>query len=73
MSIERGVLILAGIMVMLTTLLAMFHSPNWAWFTLFIGFNVFQSALTGFCPAAIIMKKMGMKSSSELAASTAEG
>ena len=72
MSIERGVMVLAGIMVMLTALLAMFHHPWWGWLTLFIGFNIFQSVFTGFCPAAMIMKKFGMKNESELMAGSQE-
>lgn len=67
MSIERGVMVMGGVMVMLTVLLAVFHHPYWSWFTLFIGFNMFQSAFTGFCPAAMIMKKLGMKSEAEIA------
>jgi hypothetical protein len=46
-----------GIMVMLTSLLALFHSPYWTWFTLFIGF----------CPPTMLMKKFGMKTEAELA------
>ena len=70
MSLEKALFIFAGTMVMATSMLAMFHHPWWGWFTLFIGFNMFQSALTGFCPAAMIMKKMGLKSESELATGT---
>ncbi|MBE9565034.1 MAG: DUF2892 domain-containing protein, partial [Proteobacteria bacterium] len=39
MSIERTLFAFGGIMVMLTSLLALFHHPYWTWFTLFIGFN----------------------------------
>ena len=72
MSIERGLFVFAGILIMLTVLLAMFHHPYWAWFTFFIGFNMFQSAFSGFCPAAMIMKKMGMQTAAELAVGNAE-
>lgn len=65
MTIERALFLLSGIMVMITSLLAIFHSPNWTWFTLFIGFNVVQSTFTGFCPPGMLMKKMGMKSASD--------
>jgi hypothetical protein len=37
-------------------------SPYFLWFTVFIGFNLIQSAFTGFCPAAIIFKKLGVRS-----------
>jgi hypothetical protein len=56
-----------GIMVMLTSLLALYHSPLWTWFTLFIGFNCLQSSFTGFCPPTMLMKKFGMKTEAELA------
>ena len=67
MSIERALFVLAGTMVIITALLAKYHHPWWMWFTVFIGFNMFQSAFSGFCPAALIMKKMGMKTEKELA------
>jgi len=56
-----------GIMVMLTSLLALFHSAHWTWFTLFIGFNCLQSSFTGFCPPTMLMKNFGMKTEAELA------
>ena len=68
MSVERAMFIFAGIMIMLTSLLALFHNPLWTWFTLFIGFNAFQSSFTGFCPPAMLMKKLGMKTESQLSA-----
>ena len=67
MSIERTLFAFGGIMVMLTSLLALFHHPNWTWFTLFIGFNCLQSSFTGFCPPSWLMKKFGMKTEAELA------
>ena len=38
-----------------------FHSVYWLWFTAFVGANLLQSSFTGFCPAAIIFKKLGAK------------
>ena len=67
MSIERVLFALGGIMVMLTSLLAIFHHPNWTWFTLFIGFNCFQSSFTGFCPPRVLIRKFGIKTEAELA------
>lgn len=67
MSIERSLMVMMGIMLMGSALLTLFHHINWAWFTLFIGFNAFQSAFTGFCPPAWMMKKMGKKTEAELA------
>ena len=61
MSIDRLVLAFAGTFILLSLVLAHFHSPNWLWFTAFVGANLFQSAFTGFCPLAIILKKLGVK------------
>jgi hypothetical protein len=59
MSIERIVLAVAGFFVMLSVLLAHYHHPYWLFFTAFVGLNLFQSAFTGFCPMATILKKLG--------------
>jgi hypothetical protein len=67
MSIERAMFAFGGVMVMLTSLLALFHSPYWTWFTLFIGFNCLQSSFTGFCPPTMLMKRFGMKTEAQLA------
>ena len=67
MSIERTLFAFGGTMVMATSLLALFHHPYWTWFTLFIGFNCFQSSFTGFCPPSWLMKKFGLKTEAELA------
>ena len=67
MSIERAVMVMGGIMVMLTTALGLLHHVYWHYFTAFIGFNMLQSAFTGFCPAAMIFKAMGMKNERDLA------
>jgi len=61
MSVERIVFALAGVMVLLSVLLAHFHSSYWLWLTAFVGFNLLQSAFTGFCPAAIVLKALGRK------------
>ena len=61
MTINKAIFILAGSVVIISTLLSIFVSTYWSVLTLFVGFNLFQSAFTGFCPAAMIMKKLGMK------------
>jgi hypothetical protein len=40
------------------------HSPYWMWLTVFVGANLLQSSITGFCPAAKILKAVGVKSGS---------
>jgi hypothetical protein len=61
MSIDRFVLAFAGLMILLSLLLGVYVSPYWLWFTAFVGANLFQSAFTGFCPLALILKKMGVR------------
>lgn len=59
MSLDKAVLAFAGVMVLLSIVLTQLVSP-WFWlFTAFIGLNMIQSAFTGFCPAAMILKKLG--------------
>lgn len=60
MSLDRAVQAFAGVMVLVSVLLTQFVHPNFFWFTVFIGFNLFQAAFTGFCPAAMVMKKLGI-------------
>jgi hypothetical protein len=62
MTIDRMVFAIAGSFILLSLLLAHFHSGNWLWFTAFVGANLLQSAFTGFCPLAIFLKKWGVKS-----------
>ncbi|MCF6325745.1 MAG: DUF2892 domain-containing protein [Devosiaceae bacterium] len=62
MSVENAVLALAGLMVTVSVILSWFISPMWLILTLFVGLNLLQSAFTGFCPAAMIFKLMGLKS-----------
>lgn len=61
MSIDRLVMAFAGTFILLSLLLAHFHSPNWLWFTAFVGANLLQASFTGFCPLAMILKKFGVK------------
>jgi hypothetical protein len=61
MTLDRAVLAFAGAMVLLSVLLTVFVHPLWVWFTVFIGANLLQSAFTGFCPAAMIFKGLGLK------------
>ncbi len=61
MSIDRIVLAFAGAVILVSLLLSHYHSANWLWLTAFVGANLFQSAFTGFCPLANILKAMGKK------------
>ena len=61
MTLDRSVLAFAGVMILLSVALTVWVSPLFVWFTVFIGANLLQSAFTGFCPAAIVMKKLGAR------------
>ena len=61
MTIDRFVFRFAGTVILLSLALAHFHSPYWLLLTGFVGLNMLQSSFTGFCPLAVILKKLGMK------------
>ncbi|HYH18535.1 MAG TPA: DUF2892 domain-containing protein [Azospirillum sp.] len=61
MSIDRIVMAFAGAVILASLALAQWHSPQWVWLTAFVGVNMFQAAFTGFCPLAIILKKLGAR------------
>jgi hypothetical protein len=62
MNIDRWVLGFAGTVVLASLLLGHYVNPGWLWLTAFIGLNLLQSAFTSFCPLAIVLRKLGMKS-----------
>ena len=62
MSIDRAVMAFAGFMILLSLVLAYFFSPYWLLLTGLVGINLLQAPFTGFCPAAILFKKLGLKS-----------
>lgn len=59
MTIDRMVLAFAGAMILLSLLLTQLVSPWWLILAGFVGLNLFQAAFTGFCPLAMILKKLG--------------
>jgi hypothetical protein len=61
MTLDRSVLAFAGAMVLISVVLTVWVSPYFAWFTVFIGLNMIQSAFTGFCPAAYAFRKLGVR------------
>ncbi len=61
MSVDRMVLAFAGVFILGSLVLSQIHSPYWLLFTAFVGANLFQSAFTGFCPLAKMLKALGMK------------
>ena len=65
LSIEKAVFRFAGVMVLISVLLTQLVHANFMWFTVFIGANLLQFSFSGFCPASIIFKKLGLKSCAE--------
>ncbi len=61
MTVERGLRLMAGVLVLLSLALAHFFSIYWLWLTVFVGLNLLQSALTNWCPAMTILRTIGLK------------
>jgi len=61
MTVDRLVMTFAGSFILISLLLSQIHSPYWLFFTAFVGANLLQASLTGFCPLAIILEKLGIK------------
>jgi hypothetical protein len=61
MTLDRSVMMFAGVMVLLSVALTLWVSPLFMWFTVFIGANLIQSSFTGFCPAATVFRALGVK------------
>lgn len=59
MNVDRLVIAFAGSFILVSLVLSLIHSVNWLWFAAFVGANMLQAAFTGFCPLAMIMKKLG--------------
>jgi hypothetical protein len=65
MTVDRIVHLMAGLVVLLSLALAHFgNNPAWLWLTAFVGANLAQSGVTGFCPLAFMLKKSGVKEGS---------
>ena len=62
MTLDRTVLAFAGAMVLLSVLLTLWVSPWFVLLTVFVGLYLIQSAITGFCPAAMVFRRLGVKS-----------
>ena len=61
MTIDRIVMMFAGIMVLLSLALSQLHHVYWLWLTAFVGANLLQASITGFCPLVKVLKAMGSK------------
>lgn len=60
MNVDRAVLAMAGTMILVSVLLTVLVSSWWLLLTTFVGLNLLQSSVTGFCPAALIFSRLGL-------------
>ncbi|AJQ55392.1 TPA: DUF2892 domain-containing protein [Aeromonas hydrophila] len=61
MTVDNGVRVVAGCMLLLSLLLTTWVHPGFVWLSVFVGVNLIQSAFTGFCPAPMLLKRLGLK------------
>ncbi|SIT83445.1 YgaP family membrane protein [Pontibaca methylaminivorans] len=61
MTLDRAMFAFAGTMVLVSVVLTVWVSPHFVWLTVFVGANLLQSAFTGFCPSAWVMKRLGVR------------
>jgi hypothetical protein len=73
MTVERAINAFAGFMVLLSLALWWLVHPGFIWLTVFVGANLLQSAFTGFCPAATVFHKLGIKTEAEAARDAGAG
>lgn len=62
MNLDRAVLAFAGVMILASVALTQLVSPWWWLLTAFVGVNLLQASFTGFCPAAMLFRKLGIGS-----------
>ncbi|MGO9418904.1 YgaP family membrane protein [Roseiarcus sp.] len=61
MTLDRSVMAFAGFMVLISLVLEQLYGPAWLWLTAFVGLNLIQASFTGFCPAAMAFKRLGVR------------
>ena len=61
MTVDRAVMMFASAMVLISLALGFYVSPYWYLLTAFVGLNLIQASITGFCPAALVFKRLGCK------------
>jgi hypothetical protein len=60
MSVERAVLLVVGVLILASVLLAVYHNINWLWVTGILGAHLVQASFTGICPVVMTLKKFGL-------------
>jgi hypothetical protein len=66
MTIERGLRLIAGTVVLVSVTLAWFHNPYWMGLTAFVGLNLLQSAFTNWCPMVCLLGRFGLEPCAKL-------
>ncbi len=61
MNLDRAVMMFAGFMVLVSLALTHWAHPAWVWLTVFVGLNLLQASITGFCPAAMLFRRLGVR------------
>ena len=61
MTVERGLRLMAGVVILISLALAHYLSIYWLWLTVFVGLNLLQSAFTNWCPGMIALRAIGLK------------
>lgn len=62
MTLERAILLIVGVVVLGSVLLAVYHNINWLWVTGLMGVHLIQASFTGMCPVVMTLKKLGFQS-----------
>jgi hypothetical protein len=60
MSVERGILLTVGSLIILSVLLAVYHNMAWLWLTGILGAHLIQASFTGLCPVVMVLKRLGL-------------
>ena len=61
MTLDRAVMMFAGLMILISIALTRWAHPGWVWLTVFVGLNLLQASVTRFCPAAMLFRRLGVR------------
>lgn len=61
MNLDKAVMLFAGMVVLASLALAHWVHPGWIWLAAFAGANLMQASVTGFCPAALLFRRLGLR------------
>ncbi|ERP85609.1 nicotinamide-nucleotide adenylyltransferase [Labrenzia sp. C1B10] len=67
MTVERAILLVVGLLILASVLLAVYVNLNWLWLTGILGAHLVQASFTGLCPVVMVLKKLGLPQKSGFA------